>query len=192
MFVADRRRGLRIGLVAGGMAASLTLLAACSSDGGSAPRTLPPLSTTPAAVTSTAPPTTKAADLAAATAVVRRYFTLKNGLRQNMNAVALDRLETSDCPCRRFLNSVRQIAAKHERYFGRAVSLHLTPAADSDALVEVLASYDTTAGGIADAKGHILTQGKAHRGVVAMFYVKRVRDRWLISDIVNLKPGTTS
>ena len=110
MFVAGRRRGLGVGLVAAG----LVVLSACSS-GGSAPRTLPPLSSTPAAVVSTPPPTSKAAELAAVKAVVRRYYALLNAPTTVANANALAALMTADCKCREVVAATRH-AARRRRW----------------------------------------------------------------------------
>lgn len=186
VFVAGRRHGLGIGLLTAGM----VVLSACS-NGGSAPQTLPRLSTTPAAESSTAPPTSKAAELAAASSVVKQYFKLKNQLASNMSTVPFRKIETADCPCRRFLGSISDVAQSNQHYFGRVLSLHLTPAADSEDLVEVLAGYDTTAGGIAGRDGRVLSRGEARRGVLAMFYVRKTSNGWQIYNIVNLKPGSS-
>src|SRR3954470_12684800 len=112
VFVADRRQGLGIGLVAVVVVACLAVLTACSG-GASAPRTLPPLSATPAAVTSTAPPTSKAAELAAVKAVVRRYYQLLNSPTPIANADALAALMTAECSCRRVSDSIRKMAKAH-------------------------------------------------------------------------------
>ena len=191
MFVADRRRGLRIGLVAGGMAACLAL-SACSGDGGSAPRTLPPLSTTPAAVTSTAPPTTRAAELAAVKAVVRRYYQLINGLHLSMNADAIAALSTRDCACRSFVAAIRNTASQGQRYFGHIHVVGLTADMDGPNYAEVLATYDSSAGGTVTNTGRVVYRGTPHHGTVENFLLTKRGGSWLISAITVIHRGEPS
>ena len=189
MFVADRRRGLRIGLAAGGMAACL-VLSACSGDGGSAPRTLPPVSTTPAAATSTAPPTTKATELAAVKAVIRRYYQLLNAPTTIANANALAALMTEDCTCRRVAESTREIAARHQHYFGHTRLVAVTPALDGPADADALVQYDYSDGGIRDSSGRILSRSQGRRGALLSFRLVRSGSGWVISSVVVLRQGS--
>lgn len=169
--------------------AGLAGLTGCSGSG-DRPQTLPPLSTTPAATSSPEPTATgKKAELAAATAVVRHYFQLLNGLSTNMNPAPFSALESANCPCRKFLKSLRDVAARGQHYFGHASLTSVTPAADSARLVEVLASYDSTRGGIKDADGRIVTSSAARRDVTALFYVEQHHGRWLVDRIVTVKAG---
>jgi hypothetical protein len=186
VFVAGRHRGLGVGLLLAGMIA----LSACGGSG-SAPRALPALSTTPAADASTAPPTSRAAELAAASAVVKRYFAVLNGLAENMDAAPFAAIEAPTCACREFVRSVRDVAARNETYFGTARIRGLTPAIDSPELVEVLVTYDASVGGTKDAAGRVVTSSAARNGVTAMFYVVRTGQRWYISKISVISRGKT-
>src|SRR3954447_704771 len=168
VFVAERRQGLGIGLVAVVVVACLAVLTGCSS-GGSAPRTLPPLSTTPAAVTSTAPPTSKAAELAAVKAVVRRYYTLINQLQQSMNADAIAELSTPQCPCRSFVAAIRKTASQGQRYFGHIKIISLSADKDGPDYAEALATYDSSAGGTETRAGRIVYRGRPHHGTIENF-----------------------
>jgi hypothetical protein len=188
VFVAHGRRQLRIGLAAGGTAACLALLAACGG-GGSAPQTLPRLSTTPAAETSTAPLAGEAAELAAATTTVRMYFELKNRLPQDMDARSIAQITTPTCACREIVRTVRALRERHQHYFGAARVRGMTPAADSSTLVEVLVTYDSTAGGTADSHNRTIYRGQAHRDVTQMFYVREIDGHWLIDQIRLIDAG---
>jgi hypothetical protein len=184
VFVADRRRGLGIGLAATGMA----VLTACSG-GGSAPGSLPPLSTTPAAVTSTAPLSSKAADLAAVKAVVRRYYALVNSLGATMDANAIAALSEPSCACRTFVTAVRKTAGQHETYFGQIDVIGLTAVMDSSSYAEVLATYNSSAGGTRSSSGQVLYRGVPHKGTVENFVLHKRKDRWLIVSISLIRHG---
>jgi hypothetical protein len=182
VFVGGRRLGVAT-------IAALVLplgLAGCSG-GSDSPTTLPPLSTTPAASASTAPP---ADPKAAAVAVVKEYFRLLNNLESDMSADGFAALEASDCPCRKFLRSLREIGARNQHYFGHATVTAATPVADSSTTVEVLTSYDSTVGGIKDASGRVVSSQPGRRGIAENFYVRKAGSRWEIRNIVLVRRGS--
>lgn len=154
---------------------------ACSGSG-DRPRTLPPLSTTPAASASTAP-STQQDELAAATAVVRRYFAVVNALSRDMNAEALAQLMTPDCTCRQQVAAVRLAAERQEHYIDKATGLNLTASADGRTIVEVLVQYDASRGGLASASGKLISSSPPVRGVKRLFRLRFVNRTWLIYSI---------
>jgi hypothetical protein len=186
VFVGVRRLGLALGLLG-----VLATAVGCGG-GGSRPRPLPPLTaTTPAAVTTQAPAHSRAADLAAATAVVRSYFAAKNQLSRGMNESTLASLSTSRCPCRSLLRDVRRVRSNSQTYFGRATLTNVTPTRDGPASIEVLVTYNSTAGGTRTSDGRVLYKGPAHHLVKQVFYLALLRGRWLIDNIVLLDAGNT-
>lgn len=187
VFVAVRRLGLVLGVL-GVLAAAV----ACGG-GGAPPRSLPPItSTTPAAVSTHAPAHTRAADLAAATAVVRRYYAEINGLSSAMDSSAIARLSTRSCTCRRFVRAIDENAAAGQRYFGKIRVIALTAALDTATVAEVLATYNSTAGGTRAADGSVLYKGKPHHGTIENFTLRMTNHGWLIDDIKLIHRGTTA
>ena len=160
-------------------------LIGCSGSSDS-PTTLPPISTTPAASQSTAPPQDPKA---AAVAVVKQYFQAKNVACHSMDESLIAPLLTANCPCRKFLQSIRETRRAGNKYFGSSQFRAATPTVDSPTAVEVLTTYDTTRGGTKDAKGHVLFSGPARRSVSAIFDVRLVHGRWLIADIATVTGG---
>jgi hypothetical protein len=173
------------------VAAGLALLTACSG-GGSTPRTLPSLSSTPAAVTSPAPPTSKAAELAAVKAVVRRYYMLINQLQRSMNADAIAELSTPQCPCRSFVSAIRSTASRGQRFFGHIEIVGLSADTDGPDYAEVLATYDSSAGGTETGAGKIVYRGRPHHGTVENFLLQKQHGVWLIVSITVVQKGRTS
>jgi hypothetical protein len=169
-----------------GLAVVIAMGSAGCSGSSNAPRTLPPLSTTPAAIASTAPPENPKA---AAVAVVREYFLAKNMAVAEMDPTPLAAIETRTCPCRKFLDSIRQTAREGQTYFGRSHMRSAAVSGSASETVQVLATYDTTSGGTRDGSGEVVYRGPARVGVTAIFTVRRVRGRWLVSDIVNVRRG---
>ncbi|HET6824678.1 MAG TPA: hypothetical protein VFH64_02030 [Amnibacterium sp.] len=108
-----------------------------------------------------------------------------------MDPEPLAQLETADCSCRRFLDSIRSTAADGNHYFGSMKIRALTATPDSPSQVEVLVLYDTTSGGTRSSDGRVLYKGPPRKGVEALFTLRLVTDRWLIADIANIKPGST-
>ena len=184
VFVGGRR--LAVACAVTGM---LIAGAGCGGSG-SGPRTLPPLTTAPAAGTTTSPTGDAAkAELHDATAVVREYFAVINRLSRRMDAGALAALSSPSCKCRAFVRDVRVTAGKHEHYFGRIHLVGLTAAADGPDQAEVLATYDSGAGGTAADDGHVLFRGQPHKNTVQNFVLRKVSDRWLIIAINLIKKG---
>jgi hypothetical protein len=178
VFVAGRRRGLGIGLLAAG----IVLLSACSSSG-STPRTLPRLSTTPAAATSAAPPTSKAAELAAVKAVVRRYYALLNALHERMDPAPFAALMTPDCVCRAQVNAIREARDRNQHYIDTVRLVSLTAAMETDSRADALVQYDARRGGLVDSAGRHVTSTRALAGVKRFFILEKVNGHWLISEI---------
>ena len=182
MFVRGRR-------VALACAAAAVVLVGCSS--GDKPVALPSLS--PTASPSVNPSSTAStSEVTAATAVVREYFALKSALSQRMDPEPLAAIETSDCVCRKFLESIRETRAQGNRYFGTTNIRSMTPSADGPAQVEVLVEYDTSAGGTKSSDGHVIFKGRPRRGVKALFTLKLEGSRWLVADIANIEPGVSA
>lgn len=177
--------GRRVALACAALVAAL-VVAGCGG-GGSKPVSLPSISPSD----SPTPTATIADPAAAAAAVVRRYLAVKSSLESNMDPQRLAVLETDDCSCRKFLESIRSTAADGNRYFGATKIRALTPTPDSLTKVEVLVLYDTTAGGTKTADGRVIYKGRPRKGVEALFTVTLVASHWLIADIANIKPGTT-
>lgn len=183
VFVAGRRIGVALGL-----AGVLTLSAAC---GGAKdePAHLPPISVTPASSASSSPAYDEQADLHAATAVVREYFRLKNGLTHGATPAQLAAVITPTCSCQELVQAARQLQQKNRYYFGRATIRNLTPSIDDRDHVEVLVTYDSSAGGTKADDGEVIYRGQAHHGVEQLFLVERVNENWAVADIKLLSDG---
>jgi hypothetical protein len=97
--------------------AALSLVACGSSS--SAPKSLPQLPKTTASPSASPSPTptatSKKAELAAAAAVVKRYYALLNADTTVRNAQSLAQLMTSDCTCRSVVRGTLRAARHHER-----------------------------------------------------------------------------
>jgi hypothetical protein len=174
-------RGARLALA---VAAVLALLAGCS-NAGSKPVALKSITPTPSATAHTSAPP----EATSAAAAVKRYFALKSNLANRMDTAALGELETGECACRKFLESIRVTAARGQHYFGKSFIRSMTASADGPSQVEVLVEYDTTVGGTKDASGRVVFRGPARRGVKALFDVQLVGGRWLIADIASISSG---
>jgi hypothetical protein len=165
VFVGVRRFAAASGV------ALLLVVTSCSSSSDQ-PRQLPPLSTTPVVSTTSPAVLDKKAALAEAEAVVREYFRLLNRLHRGVDERAFTELETPSCPCKKFLVSLRQVQARGDRYFGHATLRGVTPTRDSNKLIEVLASYDSSRGGIRNASGDVVTSSPGRQDVTELFYVR--------------------
>jgi hypothetical protein len=168
------------------LAAVAGLIGTTSCSGAANPKTLPPLSPSPTASATATDPST---DLAAASHVVRTYFNLKNHLGADMSTAPFEAIETASCECRRFLQSIRQVRSRRQHFFGAARVRALTPVRDSASQVEVLALYDTTAGGTKDENGHVVFQDRGRLGVEALFKLRTSGSEWQIDDIATVKAG---
>ena len=181
VFVEGRRLGL------GTMAAVLALGLAGCGGGSDKPRSLPPLSTP----TSTTPSTSPSQNpKAAAMDAVRAYFHARNQLATDVEAVALQAVTTTDCACRALVRSARKLASEHRHYFGRAVITQMLPSTASATQVQLLVRYDSTAGGVRDDQGQVVSRDPAHHGVKQLFLVKLTAGKWRVAGIVLIKSGT--
>jgi hypothetical protein len=182
------------------IATVLVSLAACGG-GSSGPATLPALSSSVAGPTPTAtvaspvatpspttPPTpsgraTRKAELAAATAVVRRYYAIANELRTHMDAGALAMLFTRSCPCQQQVRAIRAAAARHEHYIDQARLNVLRPELEGTNTASVLVDFDAGRGGLATRSGRQVTSAPAKNHVRRVFRLERTGARWLIFEI---------
>ena len=180
VFVGGRRLGLA--LVAALMAVGT---AGCSGSSDS-PTTLPPISTTPApSQTSTPPQSPKAA----AEAAVHQYFRLLNNLEHKMDVQAFARLESRTCPCRKLLASLRQAKARSQHYYGKARIRSISTVVDTATAAEVLVTYDSTAGGLMEDDGAIVTRAPGRVGITENFVLRAVAGRWVIVNLVAVDRG---
>jgi hypothetical protein len=180
VFVGGRRMAAGSGAIA--LAAVLT---ACGGSGDS-PTVVPPLSTTPAASASTAPADNPKA---AAVAVVKEYFRLLNAPTSVATADALDALMTVACACHKVALSTRNVAARHEHYFGRTTPTAVTPTIGDARHVDVLVDYDYTSTGIARADGSVVSRAPGRVGATLDFKLVRVTSAWRISELVYVRQG---
>jgi hypothetical protein len=166
--------------------ALVLLLAACS---GSAPQAtkLPALTSTPSGPSSaSADPNT---ELAAATAVVRRYYALLNGATTVANADALASLMTPSCKCRAVATSTSEVARRGQQYFGTTRVLALRASIDGAGIASVLVTYDYSASGIRDSNGAIVQRFPGRKGATVNFELVKQRERWLIDALMYISEG---
>jgi hypothetical protein len=168
-------------------------LAACGGSS-SAPKSLPTLPTAtdpaPASASPTPTATSKKAELAAAKAVVARYYSLLNNLSKAMNADGFASIMTADCTCRAFVRDIRVTAAKHQHYFGVDHVNALKAVDAGPSAVQVLVRYSSAGGGIKTDSGSIVHRGHATHDATLNFQVKELAGRWLIYRIDLLSKGT--
>ena len=174
MFVGGRRLRLAV------LAALISVGAGGCSGGSDSPQSLPPISTTPAPSQSSAPPQSPKA---AAVAVVREYFRLINQLPRTMNGQALADLMTKSCACREQLAAIRHAKEKGEHYTDHWRHLSLAPAINGPTSIDVLARYDTAAGGLVDANGKRVTYAAPKQGVQRLFQLVLDAGDWKIDRI---------
>jgi hypothetical protein len=106
-----------------------------------------------------------------------------------MRSAPFRSIETTDCPCRKFIASVDERRAKGQIFFGRARLTSVTPDKDTDELVEVLVSYDAGPSGVKDASGRVISQSRPRTAVTGLFYVRKIDSQWLIENIVSIRKG---
>lgn len=169
------------------LAAALSVTA-CGSSAPSTPKTLPALSaSTPVATPSPAASkpalSAKAAELAAATAVVRRYYEIANNLHRSMDADALAALFTSNCFCRAQVRAVRSAAAKGEHYIDQARLNSVVANTEGPTRADVLVDLNAARGGLVRADGSQVTSGRPQRHVKRVFRLHHVGNQWLITAI---------
>jgi hypothetical protein len=176
----------RLSCLLAAAAATTIGLAACSSSG-SDPVGLPSLS--PSATASSPSPspsptaTSKKAELAAATAVVKRYYEIANQLKIHMNADGLAALMTAGCPCRAQVRAVRRAARHGEHYIDHAHINEFVPSYEAPGAVFVLVDLNASRGGLSTASGHMVTSAPPAKHVKRVFRLIKVQDRWLIGRI---------
>jgi hypothetical protein len=166
--------------------------AGCGSHTSASPHSLPPLSVPTTTVRPTSQPTAsanpanvspEAAELAAATAVVRRYYAIANNLRHDMNFRALEALFTSACYCQAQARSVREAAALHEHYIDQAHLNVLRPSSEGIGRAYVLVNFDAARGGLVKADGTTVTSIPPKRHVERVFRLEHFHRGWLITSI---------
>jgi hypothetical protein len=176
--------------------AALLSMTGCGSGSSSGPGTLPPLSAPPStspSLASPAPSTSaaggKKAELAAATAVVRRYYRLLNAPTSEASANALQALILPNCKCQEIVRSLRSATRKHEHYVGSGHLTALRAAYDSPQQVQILVSFASTKGGLARGDGSFVQHTKAQRNVTENVFVFRTHADWMISEIDLVSAG---
>jgi hypothetical protein len=183
VFVGTRR-------VAAGLGLGALLLAGAGCAAGDKPRTLPPLTATPTPVASSTPVSDDKAQLAAAEAVVRRYYALLNAPTTEANASALAALMTSTCKCLDVVRATRAAARARHHFFGHLSLVSVVPHLDGLADADVLVTYDFSRSGIADAQGRELHADPPTSGASVNLQLRRVQGEWRIAQILNLSAGS--
>lgn len=179
---------MRSDRVAGaGLLLAVTLAVAGCGGSSSTPKTLPPIRSAPAtaSVTPSATPTASRKErLAAATAVIRRYFALLNAATSVVNAEHLAALMTPECKCRRVALSTLRVARRGQRYYGGTHLLGLRANVDGRSAADVLVRYSNSVNGIATAGGRHLTSNPAKDDNVVDFWLAESNGQWRITSLV--------
>jgi hypothetical protein len=168
-----------------GVAIVLLAGTGCARTTGDDVRRLPALR--PAELTSSAlapAPTAPSGALPAATAVVRRYYSLLDGLRRQMRAAPLAGLMTADCPCRAQVRAVRAAIGRGERYTDRVRVIRLVPHLDRADLVDVFVTLDVRRGGLLDPSGRRSTPMTTARDLHRELLLRRIGGHWLIARVI--------
>jgi hypothetical protein len=174
-------------------AASLAMTLAACGGSSSAPKSLPTLPTAtdpaPSSASPTPTATSKKAELAAATAVVDRYYLLLNAPTTVHNAALIARLMVEDCSCLRVARSTRSVALDHHRYYGRTTVRARKASLDSPQAADVLVRYDYTDTGIETLTGRRLThiQGRVDNQIDVRLDL--VKNLWRISALEVIRNG---
>jgi hypothetical protein len=185
--------GARQSYLLAGAALTVLGLAGCSSSSDSDPTSLPTLS--PNASTASPAPsvspseTGKKAELAAATAVVKRYYELLNAATTVENARRLETLMTPDCKCVRVAQSTRAVARRHRRYYGKTTLVAIRPSLDGPQDADVLVRYDYSTTGIETQSGEKLTSAPGRVDNQVDIRLRRSGSTWLISAVNVLSDG---
>lgn len=181
----SRNQRSRLATCLAGLAVVAALAAGCGgSDGGTA---LPPL--TPSATASSSTPSTspthetKHQELAAAKAVVRRYYAVLNNLHRDMNARALFALFTKDCACREQARAVKHARARGEHYIDHVRLLRVSGRITGDGLADVFVTFDAARGGLVDRNGRHITSAPPQSNVKRAFVLERTADGWRIAKL---------
>lgn len=179
-------RRLVMPLLAGSLAAPI--LCGCSDGTSSAGATLPPItSSTVTPTTPTTSPPSRAQEIAAATAVVRRYFTVLNHVARPGSDARLAALETTACFCRRQVRSIKQVTKRGQHYVAPVRILGLRAVFFSPRQVTVLVTFDAGRSGIVARNGRFLRSTPAQNDVHQHFGLVANEDGWLISSIQLVK-----
>jgi hypothetical protein len=168
----------------------LSGVTACGANASAGPQSLPALhpsagasaglSARPAPTRGTTPTDNRKTELAAATAVVRRYYAIANDLPRNMDANALAALFTSGCPCQAQARAIRQAAARDEHYVDQSQFNALRPSLDEPGYADVLVDLNVSRGGLSTARGQRVTSVPPANHVLRVFRLKRDAGSWLI------------
>jgi hypothetical protein len=161
-------------------------LAACSEGGSAGPRALPVIQRSPDPSASRGRPATptpssrNGSELAAATAVVRRYYRVTNALARHMDPSRLAALFTADCQCQAQVRAVRHAAADREHYIDHA-DLHAVRGSIEDSShAYVLVDLSTSRGGLVRADGTPVSSTAPRRHLERVFRLERVGRSWRI------------
>lgn len=160
---------------------------ACGGSGSSdAGRTLPPVASTassPTADLTTSAPLTRKQELAAAEAVVRRYFQVLNQLPNKMDAGSLGALLTPGCGCQKQVRSTRFYARRGGRYVQRGRIKSIGGRIESPSAAQVLVRFSATAGGVRMPDGRIVNRTPAIPDATDIFFLTSSEGRWRIAQI---------
>jgi hypothetical protein len=167
-------------------------LVGCSSSP-SAPKSLPQLPSTAAPTSADPAPspsaTRKKAELAAATAVVKRYYALLNAATTVHNANLIRDLMVKGCPCLRVAQSTQAVARNHRHYYGRTTVTALQPSLDGAREADVLVRYDFTDTGIETDSGRTVTRIPGRDDNRIDIRLELVNAQWAISELEVLSNG---
>jgi hypothetical protein len=185
--------GARQSYLLAGAALTVLGLAGCSSSSDSDPTSLPTLSPSASAASPTpsvSPSGTgKKAELAAATAVVKQYYSLLNRLSTKMDADGFAAITAPRCSCRGFVRDIRLTAAKGQTYFGVDHLEAVKPVYVDPTTVQVLVRYSSAGGGIKSASGTVIHHGEPTHHASLNFQLSEQHSRWLIYEIDLLSKG---
>jgi hypothetical protein len=129
------------------------------------------------------------AEVAAATAVVRRYYALLNAPTAEATVASLRALMTKTCSCQQVVGSIRAAIRRHEHYVGTGRVVAYRPVLDSRHEAEVLVNFDSTPGGLVGRSGRYVAHTEARRGVTQNVYLITTRRGWLMNEIELVSTG---
>jgi len=81
---------------------------------------------------------------------------------------------------------------KHQTYFGSIALTSFNFFLDAPTLAEVVATYDASTSGLRSQDGRIVSRSAARHGVSIVLRLVRSNNRWIISKVEVVNPGTTS
>jgi hypothetical protein len=169
------------------------MLAGCGGSASSAPTSLPQLTKTPVATPASPSPSpttvSKKAELAAAKAVVTRYYSLLNAATTVQNATRIADLMVQGCSCLRVARSTRSVARKHHRYYGRTTVTARRANLDGPKSADVLVRYDYTDTGIETLSGRRLTHIEGRTDNQIDVRLQLIGGQWSISALEVISNG---